>query len=141
MTLNAALLQSPKAKRCGGGKRNPVTEARARVLVEQREATAGCGSSFRRRSSSSHQVGGKDFLEMAMEGMDVSGDVGKPGLPMKSSFFAIPEGANVDIDVSNVKSYTIPGVELYPLQKQPVDQASPTPKPPDATRSSSRRSG
>jgi peptidase C25-like protein len=78
----------------------------------------------------SHLVGGKDFLEMAMEGMDVSGDIGKPGLPMRSTFFAIPEGANVDLDVSNVKGYTIPAVQLYPLQEQPVDQRPPTPKPP-----------
>ena len=128
VTLNAALLQSPKARRCGG-RRNPVTEARANVLSSS-EKRLRMRIAMPPPQFVSHQVGGRDFLEMAMEGMDVSGDIGKPGLPMKSTFFAIPEGANVDIDVSNVKSYTIPGVELYPLQEQPVDQRPPTPKPP-----------
>ena len=128
VTLNAALLQSPKARRCGG-RRNPVTEAKANVLSSS-EKRLRMRIQMPPPQFVSHQVGGKDFLEIAMEGMDVSGDVGKPGLPMKSTFFAIPEGANVDIDVSNVKSYTIPGVELYPLQEQPVDQRPPTSKPP-----------
>jgi hypothetical protein len=129
VTLNAALLQSSKARRCGGGKRNPVTEAKAKLLSSS-EKRLKMRIQMPPPQFVSHQVGGKDFLEMAMEGMDVSGDIGKPGLPMKSSFFAIPEGANVEIDVSNVKGYTIPNVQLYPLQKQPVDQAPPTPKPP-----------
>ena len=128
VTLNAALLQSPKAKRCGGGKRNPVTEAKSRVLSSS-EKQLKMRIQMPPPQFVAHNVGGKDFLEMAMEGMDVSGDIGKPGLPMKSTFFAIPEGADVAIDVSNAKGYTIPGVELYPLQKQPVDQAPPTPKP------------
>ena len=126
VTLNAALLQSPKARRCGG-RRSPVTEAKAKVLSSS-EKRLRMRIQMPPPRFVSHQVGGKDFLELAMEGMDVSGDVGKPGLPMKSTFFAIPEGANVDIDVSNVKSYTIQGVELYPLQEQPVDQRPPDPE-------------
>jgi hypothetical protein len=129
VTLNAALLQTPKSKRCGGGKRNPVAEAKATLLASS-EKQLTMRIQLPPPQFVSHLVGGKDFLEMAMEGMDVSGDIGKPGLPMKSSFFAIPQGASVDIDVSNVKGYTIPGVELYPLQEQPVDQSPPTPKPP-----------
>jgi hypothetical protein len=129
VTLNAALLQSPKSKRCGGGRRSKVAEAKATVLASS-ERQLKMRIQLPPPQFVSHLVGGKDFLEMAMEGMDVSGDIGKPGLPMKSTFFGIPEGANVDLDVSNVKGYTIPGVELYPLQEQPVDQRPPTPKPP-----------
>jgi Peptidase family C25/Propeptide_C25 len=129
--LNAALLQSSKSKRCGGGRRNPVTEAKSTVLSSS-EKRLKMRIKLPPPTFAAHLVGGKDFLEMAMQGMDVSGDPGDPGLPMKSSFFAIPNGANVDVDVSNVKSYTIPGVELYPLQDQPVDLALP-PGAPDPT--------
>ena len=128
VTLNAALLQSPKAKRCGGGRRSRVDEAKATVLASD-EKQLKMRLQLPPPQFISHLVGGRDFLEMAMEGMDVSGDVGKPGLPMKSTLFAIPEGATVDVDVSRVRGYTIPGVELYPLQEQPVDQRPPTPKP------------
>ena len=131
VTLNAALLQTPKSKRCGGGRRNAVTEAKSTVLSST-EKQLKMRIQLPPPTFASHLVGGKDFLEMAMEGMDVSGDTGDPGLPMKSSFFGIPNGANVDVDVSNVKSYTIPGVELYPLQEQPVDLKLP-PGAPDAT--------
>ena len=131
VTLNAALLQTPKSKRCGGGKRNRVTEAKSTVLSST-EKRLRMRIQLPPPTFASHLVGGKDFLEMAMEGMDVSGDTGDPGLPMKSSFFGVPNGANVDVDVSNVKSYTIPGVELYPLQEQPVDLKLP-PGAPDAT--------
>ena len=128
MTLNAALLQTPKAKRCGGGRRSRVDEAKATVLTSS-ERRLKMRVQLPPPQFVAHQVGGNDFVEMAMEGMDVSGDIGDPGLPMKSTFFGIPEGAGVDLDVSNVKGYTIPGVDLYPLQEQPVDQRPPTPKP------------
>jgi hypothetical protein len=128
VTLNAALLQTPKSKRCGGGRRSRVDEAKATVLAST-DRRLKMRLQLPPPQFVAHQVGGNDFVEMAMAGMDVSGDIGDPGLPMKSTFFGIPRGANVDVDVSNVKGYTIPGVDLYPLQKQPVDQAPPTPKP------------
>jgi hypothetical protein len=132
VTLNAALLQTPKSKRCGGGRRSRVDEAKATVLAST-ERELKMRLQLPPPQFVAHQVGTQDFVEMAMEGMDVSGDIGDPGLPMKSTFFGIPEGATVDVDVSNVKGYTIPGVELYPLQKQPVDQAPPSGKPPFST--------
>jgi hypothetical protein len=129
VTLNAALLQSPKAKRCGGGRRSRVDEAKATVLAST-ERQLRLRVQLPPPRFVAHQIGDKDFVEMAMEGMDVSGDVGDPGIPMKSTMFGIPQGASVDIDVGNVRGYTLSGVELYPLQEQPVDQAPPpSPKP------------
>ena len=80
VTLNAALLQSPKAKRCGGGRKNPVTEAKSMVLSSD-ERQLKMRIQLPPPQFVSHLVGGKDFLEMAMEGMDVSGDIGKPRPP------------------------------------------------------------
>ena len=129
VNVNAALLQTPKSKRCGGGRRSRVAAAKA-TLLESSERRLRLRVQLPPPQFVAHQAGGKEFLEMSMEGMDVAGDVGKPGLPMKSTFFGIPQGANVDIDATGVRGYTIPGVELYPLQNQPVDQAPPTAKPP-----------
>jgi hypothetical protein len=129
VTLTVALKQSPRAKRCGGGKRNRVDEAKATVL-ESNERTLKVRVQMPPANFIPHQVGGQDFLELEMEGTGTGADKGDPGLPALSSFYAIPEGATVDIDASNAKSYTIPGVNLYPEQVQPVDQAPPTPKPP-----------
>jgi len=132
LNANAALLQNPKAKKCGGGRRSRVAEVKPTVLASD-EHQLKVRVQLPPPQFVPHQAGGKDFLEMSMEGMDVSGDVGKPGLPMDSSFFGIPEGASVDVDVSNVKGYTIRGVQLYPLQKQPVDLKLPAGAPDETT--------
>jgi hypothetical protein len=132
VNLRAALLQTPASKHCGGGRRSRVSETKATLLSSDEK-----GLKVRVRMPPpqfvAHQVGGRDFLEMAMDGMDVSGDVGKPGIPMESTFFAVPDGAKVGIHVSNVQGYTIPDVQLYPLQKQPVDLALPKGAPPAST--------
>ena len=132
LNVNAALLQTPRSKRCGGGRRSRVTEVKPTVLAsDERELRVRV--QLPPPQFVAHQAGGRDFLEMAMEGMDTAGDVGKPGLPMASTFFGIPEGATVDVDVTGVKGYTIPGVQLYPLQKQPVDLKLPEGAPDETT--------
>jgi hypothetical protein len=77
-----------------------------------------------------HQAGGQDFLEPTMEGMGKGGNNGEPGLPAMTKYFGIPEGADVSVNVSNVQSYTLNNVSLYPTQPEPKDQKPPSPKPP-----------
>jgi hypothetical protein len=105
-----------------------VGEAGATVL-ESNERTLKMHMQLPAVQFVAHQVGGQDFLEMTMEGMGQGGDNGEPGLPAMSKFFAIPEGANVQVEFSNVQGYTLKNVNLYPTQPQPVDQKPPTPKP------------
>ena len=90
LNVNAALLQTPRSKRCGGGRRSRVGEVKATVLSSD-EKQLEVRVQLPPPQFVPHQAGGKDFLEMAMEGMDAAGDVGKPGLPMDSTFFGIPE--------------------------------------------------
>ena len=127
-TADAALLQLPRARRCGGAKASGVAEAGATVL-ESNERTLKLRVQLPAVQFIPKQVGGQDFVEMNMEGMGLGGDNGEPGLPAMSKFFAIPEGANVSVETSNVESYTLRNVNLYPTQPQPVDQKPPTPKP------------
>ena len=127
-TADAALLQLPRARRCGGAKAAGVAEAGATVLSSN-ERELKLRVQLPAAQFTPKQVGGQDFIEMTMEGMGQGGDNGEPGLPALSKFFAIPEGANVEIETSNVQSYTLQDVNLYPTQPQPVDQKPPTPKP------------
>ena len=129
-TVDAALLQLPRARRCGGAKASGVREAGATVL-ESNERTLRMHVSLPPAQFIPHQVGDQQFIELAMEGMGQGGDDGEPGLPAMTKFFGIPEGAHVDIDFSNVQSYTLKNVNLYPTQPAPVDGVRPpTPKPP-----------
>src|SRR4051794_11515230 len=128
-TAEAALLILPRAKRCGGAKPSGVSETKTTVLASD-ERHLKLHVDLPPAQFVSHQVGGKDFLEMTMEGMGQSGDVGDPGPPAKTSLFAVPEGADVNVSFSNVKGYELNGVNLYPRQPQPVDQKPPSPIPP-----------
>ena len=82
----------PKAKRCGGGSRNARDRGEVHGALEHREAAQDADPAAAADSSSSHQVGGKDFLEMAMEGMDVSGDIGRPRPPDEEHLLRHSEG-------------------------------------------------
>ena len=121
VTVDAALLGLPKAGRCGGAKATGRAEPKARVL-ESNEKTLKMQVELPPAQFVGHQVGGRDYTEMVMEGMGTGGDVGDPGLPAQTHNFGIPEGANVTVQVSNVKSYTLKGIDLYPRQKSPSDR-------------------
>jgi hypothetical protein len=128
-TVDAALLQLPLARRCGGAKASGVAEASATVLQSD-ERTLKLRMQLPAVQFVAHQAGGQDFLEPTMEGMGKGGNNGEPGLPAMTKFFGIPEGADVSVSVSNVESYTLKNVNLYPTQPEPKDQAPPSPKPP-----------
>jgi hypothetical protein len=119
-TIDAALLGLPKSKRCGGAKATGRLEPKASIL-ESNEKTLKVHVELPVVQFVAHQVGGKDYLEMTMEGMGTNGDVGDPGLPAQTHDFGIPEGANVSVKVGNLKGYTLKGVDLYPRQPSPVD--------------------
>src|SRR3954470_1666356 len=129
LDVQIALKQTPRAKKCGGGRRSTVNEARATVL-ESTERTLTVQFKLPPPNFVAHQVGGKDFVELEMEGTGLGAGDGQPGLPALSRFFGIPEGATVDVDPGSVKGYTLDGVNLYPDQPEPVDQKPPTPIPP-----------
>ena len=132
LKANVALLALPRTRRCGGGKRSTVDEAKTTIRTNT-ERELAMTVKLPPPQFITHKVGGKDYTEVAMEGMGQTGDPGDPGLPAKTSFFAIPEGADVSVTVERTEGYTIPGVELYPTQRQPVDIRLPPGAPPAET--------
>ena len=74
--------------------------------------------------------GGKAWTKLVLPNQGSSGTPGKPGVPVSSSTIAIPDGATLKVTSTDVDSYTVDGVELFPVQPEPVDQAPPlTPTP------------
>src|SRR3954470_7840057 len=126
---NSALMQLPRAKRCGGGRRSKVDTLQSKVIRSD-------AKSLRMRVSLppptfvAQQGGGQDFQQMYMDGMGESDVNGKPGLPMSSEFFGIPVGANVQLHVNGTQGYDLHGVNLFPHQEPPVDAAAPPGAPP-----------
>jgi hypothetical protein len=125
LAANVALLALPRARRCGG-KQVSVTQAKADVL-ESDERHLRLRLSLPLPTFAAHQVGGSEYQQMFMDGAGETGDEGKPGLPMLGQFFAVPDGANVSVTVNDASRYALPGVNLFPHQPDPVDQATEPP--------------
>jgi hypothetical protein len=131
LRVNIALLQHPKAKRCGGGKPSKVTEPAAKVLRSD-EKRLRLRLQLPAPKFVAQQAGGKEYQQILMEGMGETSNVGEPGLPTFSKFFGVPQGANVNIDVNGTQGYEVPNVELYPHQEDAVDAPiAPVPGAPD----------
>ena len=128
LAANVGLLGLPRARRCGG-RTVSVTEAKAAVL-ESDEHHLRLRLSLPAPTFSAHEAGGSEYQQMFMDGTGETGDEGKPGLPLLSKFFAVPEGADVSVDVNAAKGFDLDGVNLYPHQPDPVDAAAPPGAPP-----------
>lgn len=116
LELNTALMQLPKARKCGGGDAAAATEADAAVL--EADATHILYQvNLPPPTFASHQFQNQQFQEMVMAGMGKSGDVGEPGLPIMTSNFAIPPDTGVTAEISDVNGYKLEGVNLYPTQE------------------------
>jgi Peptidase family C25/Propeptide_C25 len=127
---DAALLALPGARRCGGAKVSVTPTAKTTVL-DSSERQLKLRIDLPPAHFVPHQVGGKDWMELEMEGMGNASRIGEPAVPSFSTLFGIPQGADVSIKVDASESFTLTGIDLYPSQPQPVDRApDPTAKPP-----------
>ena len=126
LTVNVALLAQTGARRCGGGvkARATVTEATSSVL-ESDERHLRLKVALPAPTFASQQVGRAEYQEMFMDGMGQTGGNGEPGLPVLTSFLAVPEGAGVSVKVNGATGYDLGGVNLMPHQPEPVDQDLP----------------
>jgi hypothetical protein len=103
-----------------------VAEARTTV-VESTEHTLKLHIELPRAQFVTREAGRERYVALTMEGMTTGGDPGKPGLPVATELFGIPQGADVSLRVSNVQSHEERDVLLYPAQPDPIDDGSPTP--------------
>jgi len=128
LSAHVALLAVPRARRCGG-RRVTVARATSKVL-DSDDRHLRLHLSLPVPTFAPQQGGGSDYQQMFMEGAGETGDQGKPGLPSLSEFFAVPEGADVTLELNSTTGYDLPGVNLFPHQPDPVDAAPPTGAPP-----------
>jgi hypothetical protein len=118
---NVALMQLPRARRCGGGKRARVDEASSTVLTSN-ERELRMRVQLPAPTFAPQQVGGREFLQIVMEGAGETGDEGKPGIPTLTKHFGVPDGADISLKINGAQGYNVQGINLYPHQPQPVDQ-------------------
>ncbi len=134
--LSRKLLADKRTKRCGGGVvPSTLTSARTTVLRSDvngmRLRVQLPGLRFGAQSG-----GGKSWTQISLPNTQAPGAPGKPGIPVVSDTFAVPDGATVAVKADSAETYTLEGVDVYPSQPDVVDAASAGPpnflKPPFA---------
>ncbi|MDO9353230.1 MAG: C25 family cysteine peptidase [Solirubrobacteraceae bacterium] len=123
ISATTALLRSPKTKSCGGGKSaSTVTTATPTILSQDAD-----GMKLRVQLPELQFVpesaGGKQWTRLAVGDTESPGTPGTPGIPTSTESFGIPEGATVSVEAKATSSYTLDGVNVYPVQDDVVDQA------------------
>ncbi|MGH2897625.1 MAG: C25 family cysteine peptidase, partial [Solirubrobacteraceae bacterium] len=129
-SASRSLLSSSRTRRCGGGG-TPSTLSEAKATVMKSDEN---GITLRVRLPQlqfvSEQGGGKSFTKLVAPGTETPGNPGQPGIPVSSEVIAVPDGAQLEVKATKTESFTIGGVEVFPIQPDPVDQAggqSPAP--------------
>jgi hypothetical protein len=129
------LLADKRTKRCGGGvKPSKLKSTKTSVLSSDKNGmrlrVKLPGVRFAARSG-----GGKSWTQLVLPNTDAPGAPGTPGIPTAASTFGVPDGASVDVDPGKTTSYTLDGVDVYPVQPDTADANTNAPnflKPPFA---------
>ncbi len=71
--------------------------------------------------------GGRTWTKLVLPKTDSPGRPGTPGIPMVSEILGVPAGAALVVDATRATSYTIQQVDVFPNQRESVDQSAPPP--------------
>jgi Peptidase family C25/Propeptide_C25 len=127
VTASRLLLASKRTKRCGGGVRPPkgdnpkvrILRSDARRLRVRVELPA---VQFVPR-----EADGKAWTQLVLPNSDSPGVPGTPGIPVVSDVLAVPDGAKMKVSVNDVDKILVDGVDVFPVQPDPVDQDTAPP--------------
>jgi hypothetical protein len=127
MNASRALLAKRGTRRCGGGvKPSTLEAARFRILRNDTR-----GMRLRVQLPALRFVnrvgGGRTWTKLVLPRTDSPGRAGAPGIPMVSEILGVPTGARLVVDATRASSYTIEQVDVFPNQREAVDQGAPAP--------------
>ena len=121
------LLSDKRTKRCGGG----VIPSKLKAATTTVLSSDANGMRLRVRlpalSFSAQTGGAKSWTQLNLPNSGAPAAPGKPGIPVVSSTFGVPDGATVAVKPGSGESYVIDGVDVYPSQPDPVDVDPPKP--------------
>lgn len=122
LVVIADLLGTAAAAQCGGAAVPPTTKAGPVVQVVSSDKNGlQLHVSLPAARFVARLGGGRVFTDMAMDGVGLHNRIGAPDIPTFNTFFAVPMGADVSLQLLGTSSYTLGGVDLWPEQEQPVD--------------------
>ena len=123
ITASRKLLTDRRTARCGGG----TVPSRLKTTKTSVVASNENGMRLRVRLPALRFVatdgGGRSWTKLVLPDTDSPGAPGTPGIPVASSILAVPDGATLRVKATGTESYTLDGVDVYPVQPETVDQA------------------
>jgi hypothetical protein len=133
MRATQALLTDKRTRRCGGGLKPSRLRAATAKVLESTDRKLRVRLQLPDLRFAPATGGGRSWTKLVLPDTDQPQQPGKPGIPVVSRTFAVPEGATVLVDTRSKQSLTFNGVEVFPAQADPVDQDTAPPdfrKPP-----------
>lgn len=133
LKASSGLLASKRTKSCGGG------TAPSRLSATKTKVLKSDANGMKLRIQlpavqfAPRTGGGKAWTQMLMPNDEATGEPGTPGVPITSDVIGVPDGAKVVVKSSDVDSYVLDGVNLYPAQPDAADAVAKAPnfdKPP-----------
>ena len=136
MTASRLLLASKRTKRCGGGVKPPKGDNPKVRILRSDARRLRVRVQLPAVQFVPREAGGKAWTQLVLQNSAPGGAPGTPGIPVVSDILAVPDGAKMKLSVNDVDKILIDGVDVFPVQPDPVDQETePRPdflKPPFA---------
>jgi hypothetical protein len=121
------LLASKRTRRCGGGVKPPRGDhPRVRIMTSNAEQLR-VRVELPAVQFVSREEGGKLWTQLVLPNSDAPGNPGTPGIPVVSDVLAVPDGATIKVKTNDVDKITVNGVDVFPVQPDPVDQDTEPP--------------
>jgi Peptidase family C25/Propeptide_C25 len=121
------LLTGPGTESCGGGVQAAAVDEPTTTVLQSDENGLTVKVDLPELQFVPEVAGGQSWSRLALAGTGTGAADGAPGIPVVASDFAVPDGADVSVDVSDVQSYTLKGVDVFPQQPDVVDADTPAP--------------
>jgi hypothetical protein len=121
------LLAKRKTRRCGGGVKPPKGDNPRVSVLRSDEQRLRVRVQLPEVQFVAREAGGKAWTQLAVPNSDAPGAPGTPGIPVVSDVLAVPDGARLRVSVNDVDKIEMGGVDVFPVQPDPVDQATPPP--------------
>jgi hypothetical protein len=131
LTASRRLLAAKRTKACGGGVA-ASTATHTTTSVNRSDVNGmTIGVTLPALRFVPQTGGGQAWTKLLLPDTDSPGAPGTPGIPEATSLIAVPDGATLDVKATKTTSYTLDGVEVYPVQPDTADQGQPglAPKP------------
>jgi hypothetical protein len=125
MVASRLLLAGKQTKACGGGTTPSAARATKTTVMSSDENGMTVRVQLPALRFVPESAGGQSWTRLALPDTDVPGTPGKPGIPVVADTFAVPDGATVQVKADSTSSYTLDGVDVFPVQPDVVDQATP----------------